>query len=189
MSPKTAGQIEEASRQSVGPWARAGRCWLSFVEGCRFVGRRSRGWISARWARLRPRPVRSRRLLFLDDDPGRAAIFLKENPDAIWVTTVADCIARLGQPWDEVHLDHDLGGKTFVDSNARDCGMEVIRWLCKEPRTHLKASRFFVHTHHAAAGLLMVLQMHRYGYKAEFRPFGQDLEQMLAHNEPPADLE
>ena len=116
--------------------------------------------------------------------PSAREIFLKENPQAVWVTTVAECLARLDQPWDEVHLDHDLGGKTFVDSTDQDCGMEVIRWLCKEPRTHLKDSRFFVHTHHAAAGLLMVLQMRGYGYKAEFRPFGLDLARLLAHNEP-----
>ncbi len=103
------------------------------------------------------------------------------------MTTVAECLVRLHQPWDEIHLDHDLGGKTFVDSRDQDCGMEVIRWLCKEPRPHLKDSRFFVHTHHAAAGLLMVLQIRGYGYNAEFRPFGLDLSRMLAHNEPPSD--
>jgi hypothetical protein len=99
------------------------------------------------------------------------------------VTTVPECLARLAEPWDEVHLDHDLGGKLYVDSKDVDCGMEVIRWLCKEPRTHLKDSLFFVHTHNAAAGLLMVLQMRQRGYKAEFRPFGLDLEKLLAHNE------
>ena len=30
----------------------------------------------------------------------------------------------------------------------------------------------------------MVLQMRCGGYKAEFRPFGLDLERLLAHNEP-----
>ena len=83
---------------------------------------------------------RKRRLLFLDDDPNRAEVFLKDNPQAVWVTTVPDCLARLAEPWDEVHLDHDLGGKMFVDSADTDCGMEVIRWLCKEPRAHLKDS-------------------------------------------------
>jgi hypothetical protein len=143
-------------------------------------------WLCDRLLR-RTRAERPRRLLFLDDDPLRAEIFLKENPEAVWVTTVAECLDRLHQPWDEVHLDHDLGGKRFVDSKDQDCGMEVIRWLCREPRPHLKDSRFFVHTHHAAAGLLMVLQMHGCGYRAEFRPFGVDLARLLAQNEPAAD--
>ena len=85
--------------------------------------------------------------------------------------------------WDEVHLDHDLGGKTFVDVNESDCGMEVIRWLCREPRDHLREARFFVHTHNSLAGLLMVLQMRTSGYRAEFRPFGMDPALLLPHDE------
>jgi hypothetical protein len=108
---------------------------------------------------------------------------LADNPHAIWVTTVVECLARLDEQWQEVHLDHDLGGKTFVDIDDHDCGMEIIRWLCREPRSHLRDTLFFVHTHNAAAGLLMVLQMRGCGYKAEFRPFGLDLARVLAHNE------
>jgi len=132
------------------------------------------------WRKNRPR---RRRLLFLDDDPARAETFLSENPQAIWVETVAECLTRLAENWDEVHLDHDLGGQTFVDTNENDCGMEVIRWMCKEPRDHLQQTLFFVHTHNSVAGLLMVLQMRASGYKAEFRPFGLDLARLLAHDE------
>jgi hypothetical protein len=71
----------------------------------------------------------------------------------------------------------------FVDSVDADCGMEVIRWLCREPRPHLKGTLFFVHTHNATAGLLMVLQMHCGGYRAEYRPFGLDLQRVLAHSQ------
>ena len=145
-----------------------------------------KAWLRQRLARLGfvPEPARPRRLLFLDDDPLRAQLFMQDHPQAIWVTTVADCLARLEEPWDEVHLDHDLGGKKFVDSRDEDCGMEVIRWLCKQPRDHLKATFFLVHTHNAAAGLLMVLQIRACGYKGEFRPFGMDLARLLAENEP-----
>ena len=100
------------------------------VPGDRVAG----GGTSPRAVRAIRDPHQVRRLLFLDDDPRRAEIFLKDNPDAVWVNTVAECLARLAEPWDEVHLDHDLGGKMFVDSKDTDCGMEVIRWLCKEPR-------------------------------------------------------
>jgi hypothetical protein len=122
--------------------------------------------------------------LFLDDDPARAKAFLGENPGAVWVQTVSECLDRLTDHWDEVHLDHDLGGRTFVDSTETDCGMEVIRWMCTEPRPHLRQTLFFVHTHNSVAGLLMVLQMRARGYKAEFRPFGFDLAEMLARGEP-----
>jgi hypothetical protein len=121
----------------------------------------------------------SRRLLFLDDDPRRAEAFLVENPEAVWVKTVRECLSRLTQPWDEVHLDHDLGGKQFVDTGETECGMEVIRWLCQEPRLHLRQTFFWVHTHNTMAGLMMVLHMRESGYRAEFRPFGVDLSKVL----------
>ncbi len=124
------------------------------------------------------------RLLFLDDDPQRAETFLAEHPQAVWVETVPDCVDRLRENWDEVHLDHDLGGRQLVGSEEVDSGMEVIRWMCKEPREHLPPTRFFVHTHNLVAGLMMVLQMRSSGFSAEFRPFGHDLAKVLAHNEP-----
>jgi len=123
------------------------------------------------------------RVLFLDDDPKRAERFLRDVPAAVWVKSVAECLPRLVEAWDEVHLDHDLEGKTLVDTNREDSGMEIIRWLCKEPRPHLSQTRFFVHTHNLVAGLLMVLQMHESGYKAEFRPFGHDLATILENQE------
>lgn len=154
--------------------------WLGRSVG--WIGRvRPRGWVTRVVAHVWI--LGRRRLLFLDDDPKRAEQFLKEHPRAVWVTTVPDCLDRLAECWDEVHLDHDLGGKTFVDSSQEDCGMEVIRWLRKETRPHLQRTSFFVHTHNATAGLLMVLLMRGGGYKAEFRPFGLDLEKLLAHNE------
>jgi hypothetical protein len=126
---------------------------------------------------------RAPRVLFLDDDPKRAERFLRHVPAAVWVKSVAECLPRLVEAWDEVHLDHDLEGQTLVDMNRADSGMEVIRWLCKEPRPHLAQTRFFVHTHNFVAGLLMVLQMHDSGYTAEFRPFGHDLATILEHRE------
>jgi hypothetical protein len=121
--------------------------------------------------------------LFLDDDPRRAERFLQQVPTAVWVKSVAECLPRLIETWDEVHLDHDLEGQRWVDTNRADSGMEVIRWLCKEPRLHLRHTRFFVHTHNFVAGLLMVLQMHESGYTSEFRPFGHDLAAMLQDSE------
>jgi hypothetical protein len=112
------------------------------------------------------------RLLFLDDDPDRASAFLTEYPEAVWVETVEQCLARLEEPWDEVHLDHDLGGETFVDLSRDDCGMAVVRWLCLHPRPHLKRTRFIVHSHNPNAAYVMVMQMMATGFQVEARPFG-----------------
>jgi hypothetical protein len=121
-----------------------------------------------------PRSGRStpRHRLFLDDDPARAEVFLAENPDAVWVQTARECLDRLAEPWDEVHLDHDLGGERFVDLSREDCGMEVVRWLCQAPRPHLRQTHFFVHSHNTAAACVMVMQLSIAGYRVDNRPFG-----------------
>ena len=112
------------------------------------------------------------RILFLDDDPRRGVEFLTYNPDAVWVETAADCIGALCEPWDEVHLDHDLGGEHFVDHDRDDCGMAVIRWLCDEPRPHLRSSLFVIHTHNAGAAIAMMFQLQSMGYNVQERRFG-----------------
>jgi len=117
------------------------------------------------------------KVLFMDDDPARGASFLAAHPDAVWVGTAEDCIAHLAEPWDEVHLDHDLGGDVFVDYERDDCGMAVVRWLCAQPRAHLEKTRFFVHTHNLNAACLMVLHLEVMGYEVQVRPFGAALAQ------------
>ena len=112
------------------------------------------------------------RILFLDDAPDRAAVFLAGHPSAICVQTVEQCIDLLEQPWDEVHLDHDLGGEVLVDDERPDCGMAVVRWLCEEPRPHLRGTRFVIHTHNPNAACMMVLHLQVMGYNVQSSPFG-----------------
>lgn len=131
------------------------------------------------------RAGRARRVLFLDDDLRRAEVFLAIRPEAVWVETARNCIDRLAEPWDEIHLDHDLGGERYVDVNRDDCGMEVVRWLCAETRPHLIDARFFIHSHHLAAASLMVQCLLQAGYAAEFRPFGYDLVDLLTFEDGP----
>jgi hypothetical protein len=120
---------------------------------------------------IEPGPPAAVRRLFLDDDPGRAEEFLAVYPDAVWVQTAAECIARLAESWDEVHLDHDLGGEQHVDVARDDCGMAVVRWLSLEPRPHLKRARFVVHSHNGVAAYVMMLQLKGMGLAASASPF------------------
>jgi hypothetical protein len=121
------------------------------------------------------------RVLFLDDDPKRAGEFVAKHPQAVWVRTAAECIARLSEEWGEVHLDHDLGGEIFVDSSREDCGMEVVRWLCAADRPSLRHDALFViHTHNMNAAGAMVHKLQEAGYLAVYRPFGIDLERWIS---------
>jgi hypothetical protein len=113
------------------------------------------------------------RILFLDDDPKRALAFADTFPEAVWVTTAEECLHRLGEPWDEVHLDHDLGGEAFVDHDRDDCGMAVVRWLSEELRDHLLLTRFFIHTHNENAACIMALHLEVMGYLVKVQPFGR----------------
>ncbi|MFO0891324.1 MAG: cyclic-phosphate processing receiver domain-containing protein [Isosphaeraceae bacterium] len=128
------------------------------------------------------------RILFLDDDPHRAACFLADHPDALWVQTAQECIERLSEPWDSINLDHDLGGEIFVDSNRADCGMEVVRWLCTgDHGAHLRHALFIVHTHNLNVAAKMVQDLREAGYEAVYRPFGIDILQWLDEPEPVED--
>ena len=61
---------------------------------------------------------------------------------SVCMQTVEQCLNLLEQPWDGVHLDHDLGGEVLVDHERADCGMAIVRRLCEEPRPHLRDTRF-----------------------------------------------
>jgi hypothetical protein len=116
--------------------------------------------------------VRNDLLLFLDDSPDRAAIFIANHPGAKWVETAADCITALrSQPWHTVFLDHDLGGQSMVDSNREDCGMEVVRWMI---RNRPIVKQVIVHSWNTPAARRMVEDLQRKSYYARYSPFGED---------------
>ena len=103
-------------------------------------------------------------VLFLDDDTTRQRRFAAANPGARITATAAETITMLmAQSWNVVHLDHDLGGEVYVDSNRKDTGAEVVRWiLANRPRI----GRVVVHTWNTVAGPRMSEDLQRAGYDA-----------------------
>ena len=121
--------------------------------------------------------------LFLDDDPGRAALACQRWPkeksnNTMWCTTAAETISVLKDYWkelEEVHLDHDLGGDTWVDSRRDDCGMEVVRWFENIPELRLekyKDVKFIIHSWNFPAAREMHLRLLDLGLKSHLVPFG-----------------
>lgn len=108
-------------------------------------------------------------ILFFDDDPYRFKLFREKNPSAVWVNTVPKVLPRLTEEWDVVFLDHDLGGETYVSSDRRDTGMEVVRWVVKHKPQGIK--EFVVHTMNHRAGREMVQLLTQAGYKTSYQPF------------------
>lgn len=113
------------------------------------------------------------RILFLDDDEHRASVFIEEHPTAVWVRSVEECIGLLDQDWNVIHLDHDLGGEQYVDSDRPDCGMEVVRHIISRPYDNLRRTIFIVHTHNPEAGERMRDALLAAGYDATYQPYGR----------------
>lgn len=120
-------------------------------------------------------------ILFLDDDPNRAALahqrWSKERREnTIWCTTAEEAILTLRDyELDEVHLDHDLGGRTYVNSLREDCGMEVVRWIeCRssDEREKWSKTRFVIHSWNAPASIEMLQRLQKLGLKVQRIPFG-----------------
>lgn len=75
-------------------------------------------------------------LLFLDDNQERQKKIKERLPSIIQTYTAAETIETIEEveSIDVLFLDHDLGGEVYVDSQREDCGMEVARWLVKNPQ-------------------------------------------------------
>ena len=109
-------------------------------------------------------------ILFLDDNPARLFKFKNHIPSAFLAATAEEMIELLREhsPAKCIFLDHDLGGKVYVDSSNHDTGMEVVRWILENKP---KIERIIIHTLNDDAGYLMVSTLISAGYKAEYIPF------------------
>ena len=121
------------------------------------------------------------KILFLDDCPKRCAIFTLRFPEAVIVHTAGDCIECLKrEAWDEVHLDHDLGGTQMQNSDREDSGMEVIRFIeyvyymgddGSDNDCSVDVGKFIIHSWNHVAAPIMAMTLRRMEYEVEQRPF------------------
>ena len=90
-----------------------------------------------------------KRVLFLDDrsDRFKRAIEHYKDYDLTIVCTVQECIEKISEGgWYIVSLDHDLNYERFVDSNREDCGMEVVRFFCKNILYLVPPTKITIHS-------------------------------------------
>lgn len=119
-------------------------------------------------------------IVFLDDDPNRAALqFQRMSPEnqkrTFWVQTVVETIDMLKdyrERLEVVMLDHDLGGEHYVHTAREDCGMEVVRWLEHQPTELYSHVRFIVHSWNIPAARRMKQRLQDKGYNVVQTPFG-----------------
>ena len=122
-------------------------------------------------------------ILFLDDSPERAALaHQRMTPEdrnkTIWCKAADEAISVLkdyAEVLEKVCLDHDLGGQQFQNSYAKNCGMEVIRYLESlgpEEKAKLDKVDFIVHSWNPGAAKEMAIRIFELGLKVIYRPFG-----------------
>ena len=86
------------------------------------------------------------RILILDDDLCRHKAFNKKfiGHDVKNVETSQETIDALqNENWDCVFLDHDLGGRVYVQS-GKNTGYEVAQWLSNHPEK--QPERIIIHS-------------------------------------------
>lgn len=82
-------------------------------------------------------------IFFLEDNPQRYAHFYKwietkvDDPEIVSATNAADAIdiLRDRKHFDVIFLDHDLGGKIFVDSGSENTGYQVAKFMKRNGNT------------------------------------------------------
>jgi CheY-like chemotaxis protein len=115
------------------------------------------------------------RILALDDDPTRHALFSSAlGPAVTHVENAAGAIYELErQPWDAVLLDYDLDQFGAIDPGT---GEDVVDWIV-DSSSHLRKTIFIVHSHNYIMGPVMEQKLQAAGFrvlryrKAERDPF------------------
>jgi len=103
------------------------------------------------------------KILFLDDSKERTRIFSSWVPSADTAETANEFInlIKKNEEIDLAFLDHDLGATTFQNSNDKNCGMEVVRWICKNKPS---IKNIVVHSLNYPASIEMVIKLKSAGY-------------------------
>lgn len=102
-----------------------------------------------------------KKVLILEDDALRMEQFKNrlQGHDVVHVETATNAIEHLSRTrFDLVLLDHDLGGRQYVDhtDEYEDCGMRVAEWLSSDPRRVRDQGPIIVHSLNGPAAQQMV---------------------------------
>lgn len=105
------------------------------------------------------------KILLLEDDETRVIQFRRRIEGEgvpfglTHARTAKEAITELGSSrYDLILLDHDLGGRTYVDfgNESEDCGMRVAEWLSIRPERVSQHGPILVHSLNGPAAQQMV---------------------------------
>lgn len=117
------------------------------------------------------------RIMILEDDHHRINSFKTilelQVQDVSYHLTADSFIKALSKEKfvDCIMLDHDLGGKTYVDTGDRNTGSEVVRYILKNKDDEkFKKTKIVVHTFNTSAGKLMTDTLRHNNFDVIFVP-------------------
>lgn len=122
------------------------------------------------------------KILVVEDDGYRIHFFTQWlRGYSVTVATSARRAIRLlrKESFDIVFLDHDLGGRTFVDPSDRNTGAEVARFMAAE---HM-LMRTVIHSQNAA-GITYIQSILPHAVAVPFGPELSDVLHQLLLNSP-----
>lgn len=121
------------------------------------------------------------RVFVLEDDPQRIRLFREAlfHADATFAESCAEAIEKFAPPYAVMSLDHDLGGKVFVNSAEENTGAGFCRWL-PEKAPDMWSPVVVVHSYNPDGARTMMRTLAGKGYKAIQQPFGPSVLAFLS---------
>ena len=107
----------------------------------------------------------------------------EDRDNTIWAKTYLECQTTIWNYRTEltkVHLEHDLGEHSYMNTASEESGMEIVRYLERlEKHSYpefepLKKIEWIVHTWNEHAAPIMVERMTKIGLNVEWVPFGTE---------------
>lgn len=119
------------------------------------------------------------RIFILEDDKERIKTFKRKliGHEVVLAETAQQAINILGTRkdadneslFDLIFLDHDLGGKQYVDSFDKNTGSEVVRWMIRDMGL---CPTIIVHSMNVREAPLMVWDLNKAGFVCHRIPYG-----------------
>lgn len=123
------------------------------------------------------------KIFILEDDESRIRLFvdalLSHGHDLTIAKSFQEATRKFQPPYDALSLDHDLGGRQFVNSDEEETGFNFVRWLGKAPSGAQPV--IAVHSYNPDGAQAMINLLHDNGWVAVIKePFGPKLLSWLS---------
>ena len=118
------------------------------------------------------------RILVVEDDPERHAFFLRELGEhdvCICQNAFKGSNAITKSKFDMIFLDHDLGGRVFVNSDDENTGYQVALKVKGSPN---EGAEFIVHSMNVVGAENIVKHLEGIGCNVRYEPYYQLMKKL-----------